>query len=309
MKELRIVFVIALALNPIGRAELHRVADTFQPVNKESAEVYKTTPQGDLKINLYFPKDWKADNHRPAIVFFFGGGFTSGDAGQFVRKSEYFASRGIVAASADYRIKNTHHTGPEKSIEDAKSAVRWLRMNARQLGIDTSRIVASGGSSGGACAAYTAFNSTYEPEGEDMSISSNPDALVLFFASIGYPKGSSEYTPEQLDIMKKWGPFYSDWQVTKGGPPTISFVGTKDPWSVLPLRFFTEQMIAVGNRAELYTAEGEGHGFSSERPGSPWAALVVRQIDVFLASLGYLKGPPLMAIPPDTKVALRKDLP
>ena len=80
-----------------------------------------------MKINLYFPKDWKASDRRPGIVLFFGGGFVSGTPAQFTTKAEYFASRGLVAASAEYRIGNVHHTPPAKCVEDAKSVVRWLR--------------------------------------------------------------------------------------------------------------------------------------------------------------------------------------
>ena len=311
MKCPGIIFVMAAVLivkSPV-LAELNRIEVDLRPFKNHSVFVYKTTPQGDLKINLYFPSDWKTYDHRPAIVFFFGGGFSSGDPSQFNTKAEYFAGRGMVAGSAEYRIKNKHKTKPEDSIQDAKSTVRWLRMNAPKLGIDPGRIVASGGSSGGACAVYTAFNTTYEPEGEDKSISARPNALVLFFAAIGYPKGLNNYTPEQEKTMKSWGAFYSDWNVAKGGPPAIVFVGTKDPWSVPTLRFFTEQMIAAGNRAEFYTAEGEGHGFSSDRPGSPWHAIVLKQTDFFLASLGYLNGQPTIQMPAGTSVVLKKELP
>jgi acetyl esterase/lipase len=129
----------------------------------KTSVVYKVTPEGELKIDLYFPKDWKASNHRPAIVFFFGGGFMAGTTSQFAPFAEYLAARGMVAASADYRVRGRQKTGPDKSIEDAKSAVRWLRANARRLGIDPNRVAAGGGSAGATCAAFTAYNTAYEP--------------------------------------------------------------------------------------------------------------------------------------------------
>ena len=76
-------------------------------------------------------------------MFFFGGGWKNGSYLQFVAQSDYFASRGMVAASADYRIESIHHTTPDKCVEDAKSAVRYLRQHASELGLDPDKVVAS----------------------------------------------------------------------------------------------------------------------------------------------------------------------
>ena len=55
--------------------------------------VFKTTPQGELKITLFYPPDWKAEDRRPAAVFFFGGGFVAGTPKQFFSKAAYLASQ------------------------------------------------------------------------------------------------------------------------------------------------------------------------------------------------------------------------
>src|ERR1041385_8496912 len=78
------------ALKPV-EAELH-------PAGKKAVLPYKATPQGDLKVNLYFPPKWKAADRRPAILFFFGGSCATGNAAQFEATAEYFAARGMVAA-------------------------------------------------------------------------------------------------------------------------------------------------------------------------------------------------------------------
>jgi hypothetical protein len=67
-------------------------------------------------------------------------------------------------------------------------------------------------------------------------------------------------------------------------------------------------LIANGIRAEFYTAAGQKHGFFNDRGEAPWHALVLRQTDLFLASLGYLKGEPTISIPPGGAV-LTKALP
>jgi acetyl esterase len=66
---------------------------------KHEERLYKTTPQGKLHLHFSLPTDWKAEDKRPAIVFFFGGGWKNGSYLQFVAQSDYFASRGLVAAS------------------------------------------------------------------------------------------------------------------------------------------------------------------------------------------------------------------
>ena len=132
---LALLFVVSrvpAALLPIGT--------DFRPVGNQAVVAYKATPQGDLKINLFFPPDWRAADRRPAIVFFFGGSCATGSPAQFASTAEYFAKRGLVSASAEYRIESVHHTPPRACGEDAKSAVRWLRINAPRLGIDGSRV-------------------------------------------------------------------------------------------------------------------------------------------------------------------------
>ena len=74
---------------------------------------YKETPQGKLFLHAYYPVNWKASDQRPAVVFFFGGGWNGGSYLQFTRHADYLASRGMVAFCADYRIANKHKTPPK----------------------------------------------------------------------------------------------------------------------------------------------------------------------------------------------------
>lgn len=100
----------------------------------QAEEVYKKTPQAELKIQIWSPKEPGAK--RPAVVFFFGGGWTSGSVTQFSKQAAYLAGRGMVAACADYRVKSRHGVTPDACVEDAKSAVRWLRASAERLGTE-----------------------------------------------------------------------------------------------------------------------------------------------------------------------------
>jgi acetyl esterase/lipase len=246
---------------------------------------------------VYLPEGWRPGQKRAAILMFFGGGFTGGTPAQFTTKAEYLASRGMVALTPEYRVKTRHKTAPDKSIEDAKSAVRWARMNAEALGIDPARIVGSGGSAGGTCAAFTALSASFEPAGEDTSVSSRPNALVLYNPALAVPSGKSGDTSNE---------FLSSWKLKKGDPPMIFFFGSDDKL-LDGSREVARLSAKLGNRVELYTAPGLKHGFfndaRSAKNGTPgWHDVTLYRTDLFLASLGYLEGKP--TVKPDPALLL-----
>ena len=242
---------------------------------------------------LHLPSDWKAQDKRAAIVFFFGGGWTGGSVKQFQRQSDYLAGRGMVAARADYRVKGRHKVTPDKCVEDARSAVRWVRANAARLGVDPNRIVASGGSAGGHLAACTAVGDGPEDTGEDKAVSSRANAMVLFNPALNFT--SMEKLMNRLGGDRKLAERISPTlHLKKDSPPALLLYGSKD----FLLAQCTEWMAKakkVGHKSELYLVEGPGHGFFN-RP--PWYERTLHRADQFLASLGYLKGKPTVKLPP-----------
>ena len=99
------------------------------------------------------PRTGNPRDKRPAIVCFFGGGWTGGTPRQFLPQCKYLATRGMVAIAADYRVASRNHVKAVDCVRDAKSAIRYVRKNAARLGVDPERIVAAGGSAGGHLAA------------------------------------------------------------------------------------------------------------------------------------------------------------
>ena len=269
---------------------------------KSDVQLYRKTPQGELFLHVYYPPDWKASDKRPAIVFFFGGGWKNGAYTQFVPQSEYFASRGLVCASADYRIESTHMTTPDACVEDAKAAVRFMRANAAKLGIDPDRLIASGGSAGGHLAAATALVEGFDAKDDDAKTSCKPNALVLFNPALNLTNlgGRSITDASGKEISKAISPTMF---LKKGTPPTIMFFGTVDKL-IAHGDEFLEKSRKLGNRCELFTAADMPHGFFNR---TPWIETTARQADVFLASLGYLKGEPTIKLPAGAKaLELRK---
>jgi acetyl esterase/lipase len=265
-------------------------------------ETYKRTGDVELRLWIFDPPDRPAGELRPAIVFFFGGGWKSGSPTQFEQQCRYFAAQGMVAITADYRVRERHGTTADKCVADAKSAIRWVRQNAPRLGIDPERIVAGGGSAGGHLAACTGVIPGLDEPGEPAQVSSVPNALALFNPALVLAPvdGAAIADDRRADIASRTGvdpqqisPIH---HVRGGLPPTIIFHGEADV--TVPLataQLYAQRAIAAGNRCELVTYKGAGHGFFNHgRGGTPGEHYVatVQRLHQFLYSLGYLDGPP-----------------
>jgi len=79
---------------------------------------YKKIDGHELKLHVFHPEGHQKSDARPAIIFFFGGGWNGGKASQFYPQSEYLAERGMVAISAEYRVKSRHETTPLECVKD-----------------------------------------------------------------------------------------------------------------------------------------------------------------------------------------------
>lgn len=161
--------------------------------------IYKKIDTTELKIWIHYPE--KVKKRHAAIIFFHGGGWNNGTAEQFLPQSEYLASQGMVTIRASYRLKNVHGTTPKEALEDAKSAIRFLRLNAKELHILPNKIAAGGGSAGGhlAAAAFTSININ-DPK-DAINVSAKPNSLVLFNPVID--NGPEGYGYERI---KAWFP-------------------------------------------------------------------------------------------------------
>ena len=254
------------------------------------AEIYKKASGDELYLYIFDPEGHDAEKRKlPAIVFFFGGSWSKGSPTQFEQHSRYLAKRGMVAICADYRVSSRQKTTPNECVADGRSAIRWVRANAERLGIDPNRIAAGGGSAGGHVAAAAGMvEGMDDPADENASVSSKPNALVLF--NPVYDNGPEGYG---ADRVKKWFPLISPaHNISKDDPPAIVFLGTKD--ILIPVKTaekFKADMEAVGLKSELHLYEGQEHGFFNEGKGGTGNFLdILRKTDAFLAGLGYLEG-------------------
>jgi len=259
-----------------------------QLVKLEGATVLQYKEVGGAKLFLHiFEPESKTKTKRPAIVFFFGGGWNGGTPKQFEPHCNYLASRGMVAITAQYRVKSRNKTTPFECVADGKSAIRWVRKNAAKLGIDDKRVAAGGGSAGGHVAAATGNCTGLEEKGENLKISSKPDALVLF--NPVYDNSSKGYGHDR--VKPKWKEISPLHNITKGSPPTIVFLGTED--KLIPVvtgQEYDRRMKAVGSRSELHLYKDATHGFFNKGKKGDHYPDTISKMDKFLVSLGWLKS-------------------
>lgn len=252
---------------------------------------YKHVGDRDLKLFVDKPAGWKRTDQRPAIVFYFGGGWVGGRPTQFLKQSQYLATRGMVGIRVEYRtIPKGEKSPPTICCADAKSALRWVRAHAAELGIDPNRIAAGGGSAGGHLAAFTGLVEGLDDPQDDLSISCKPNALVLF--NPVFNNGPGQWGHERVgDRYKEFSPAHN---VGKHAQPTVVFLGDSDkliPLSVL--REFEAQMKQAGARCDAHVYPGAGHGFfNSDTAPDAWFTQTLLETDKFLVSLGWLKGEP-----------------
>ena len=263
-----------------------------QPVTPDEKIVFKIVGDDTLRLHAFYPASHSRTAQTPAIVFFFGGGWVNGTPAQFYPHAHYFASRGLVAFSAEYRVKNRHGTTPFESVEDGKSAVRWIRAHARELGVDPERLIAAGGSAGGQVAAATGTLEAFEASGEDPAISSRPQALVLFNPVIDNGPDGFGYDR----IGERYPAFSPLHNLDARTPPTILFLGTADRLiPVATVERYQALLQQAGVRCDVHLYEEQPHGFFNYRDGkNAYYYQTVREADLFLGALGYLTGPPTL---------------
>ena len=192
----------------------------------------------------------------------------------------------MAGITAQYRIKSLHNTTPQDAIEDAKSAVRWIREHAEEYRIDPERIAAGGGSAGGHLAACTGLVPGFENEKENLQISSRPDAMILFNPVIKVPPFSERFGGDE-DAAKASPIDF----VASNAPPCIIFHGTSDKLIDKEIILdFQSKMIAKGNYCEVELFGEQEHGFFNlNKNEGQYYRRTVALMDIFLVDQGYIK--------------------
>lgn len=164
------LIVLGLAATAMAKKDKRYRDDVFKRVSVTRDITYGQAPASgpygeaeELKLDLFQPKNDDLVRGRPVLIFAHGGGFTGGDkaSGPAPVLAKEYAKKGYVTASINYRLNGppTGCTGangvtPEcyaaaiDAVHDGQAAVRWFRVNSRDLAVDKKRIGFGGESAG-----------------------------------------------------------------------------------------------------------------------------------------------------------------
>lgn len=171
----------------------------------DSNVVYSKAGGMELKMDLYSPIDQSAEvsplgskrtANRTALVMMHGGAWISGSKEIMTERAKYFAKSGFLVANISYRL------GPKSKwpamLDDAQTAVRYLRANSERLRIDPNRIGATGESAGGHLASFLGTRDTRDPNPSEFpGFSSRVQAVLNFFG----PCDMTGKFPAMMDVV------------------------------------------------------------------------------------------------------------
>lgn len=140
--------------------------------------------ESSLKLHLLLPMK-KCDTENglwPLVIFVVGGGFRTPRVQCRMPWLARLAERGFVVAMPEYR--GSEFEPFPRMMEDVHTAVRFLRIHAKQYGIDSEKVVMMGGSAGGHIALQTAYapDSFYDEE-DDLSIPADVCGVIDLYGT------------------------------------------------------------------------------------------------------------------------------
>ena len=232
---------------------------------------YSRPPTGALLLDIYLPSTTPT-KALPVILWTHGGGWKNGSKENC--PLTWLAAEGYAVVSLNYRLSWAAKWPAQ--IEDARAAIRWLRTNATQFGLDPARFAISGGSSGGNLASIVGT----APAAPGETVSSRVGAVIDFYGAsdmltmpVNVPgPGKTEADLATSNGAKLLGGTVRDrpevarlvsplQNITKDDPPFLMIHGDKD--DQVPLEQ-SERLHArlreVGIPAELHVITGAGHG-------------------------------------------------
>lgn len=278
-------FISAAVAETTSAKALDYVGQLAAELESTRVVVYKKVGDRELHLNIFEPEGFQRTDRRACFLTIHGGGWGGLSPRRQYPFAAHFAQLGLVSIAIEYRLFDRGAgTTVFDCVKDSRSAMRYVRAHAAELGIDPQKIIANGGSAGGHLAAGTALFDGVDEAGEDTSVSSVPNAMVLYFPVIdtsaeGY--GAAKIGPRWRELS----PLH---HVRPGVPPTLILHGTGD--TVTPFKgaqAFHDAMLMAGNRCELVPTEGAVHGYLMRDRARYEEAL--QRTEKFLATLGFVE--------------------
>ncbi len=280
----------------LGRAPIRERVLTYKRV---FAQVIAGVPREvTLRAYVFTPPgfDPSRDAPLPAIAMFHGGGWWNGTPVLWIPAARYFAARGMVAVVFQYRLGRLHGATPRQSTADALSAIRWLRVNADALGVDTSRIATTGDSAGGHLALATVSVDPVRGEGDGADdVSARPAAAIPLYPISDVRRViESGSDPTDLGLLEI-DPTSSLEAVE--AVPTLILHGTADTLYITPyadsVAYCAHHDTLSDEECTVVPYDGRGHNFfptvDARGRGTLYPS-VLTYLDSFLLTRGWLGG-------------------
>jgi len=237
-----------------------------------------------VAMDIFRPKN--AAGAQPAVLCIHGGGFRAGSRAGYHALAIKLVQRGYVAATASYRLAPRHQF--PAAVEDVKAAVRFLRANAKEYGIDADHIGATGGSAGGHLVlmlGLTGDSKAFDGYGPNLDQSAKVQAVVNYYGPTDFTKSYGKsvdahlvlplWLGGDLDHERKYHQMSSPLNYANPlAAPLLSVHGTEDKYvEHAQSVWLTERLQTMGAEAELLTLPGAGHGFKGPDAEKAEAAL------------------------------------
>ncbi len=294
-RTLRVLAWLALlgASGMLARSEVRR-ADWPEGVIAYTDVVYRRTPDGRLRMDIYVPEDLSPTPKRrhPTVLAIHGGGWRGGSRISYGWMAARLAQHGYVVASADYTLARPGKPSWPDCLDDLRAAVHWLRRNAEQYGIDRDRIVVMGASAGGHLAVLLGTLNDDDP-------SLGVRGVIDFYGPTDLRRLAEETPVSAAPIAEFLGGTpgqvpdrYHDaspvFRVTPTCPPMILLHGADDPHvPIEQSKLLAEALAQHGVPHRLVEIPRARHGFDVRIDGHH--DLLPEILD-FFANVGEAKG-------------------
>ncbi len=267
-------------------------AQVNQPYQTTERDViFKRINDVHLKMLVYEPV-MKEKKDLPAIIFFHGGGWNVGSYKLFQHHARYLASRGMVVFSPQYRTGTmVAGTTVDQCLMDGKSAMRYIRANAESYSIDPNKIISAGASAGGLLAAGLAVIDEFNESTDDISVSSIPHAVVLYYPAIFIDrKNLNKAYKQRFNGLEEDLSCYH--HVKAGLPPFLILSGDADTQTTIDdMRLFNHKMQELKNDCKLVEYPHRGHAFMTLDRSVKCFIATMKETEEFLAKHIKFKAP------------------
>ncbi len=236
---------------------------------------YQTISGTELHMDIAVPD---GDGPFPAVVCLHGGGWSMGSKRSFLKTLPELAAGGYVAVSVQYRLAPGAKYPAQ--IEDVRSALRFLRLNAKKWKIDSAHIALLGASAGAHLALLAGFQKAAPEESVQAIVNvsaptdlrdwrMNETAEGTLVKTTG--KTSDSLVSELLGTSDRRAPIVAQaspiTHVRSDGPPVLIFHWKEDQAVAAgQAQRLIEELRSKSARHEVVWFEGKGHALNG--PGS-----------------------------------------